>query len=239
MKNISCAVAVFISFLCLNPGVKPLSKNFINAHSYHPFISIDTIVKDGYTLIFITKDSAFDVKVKQRMIDAFFTVYPRQARRFNPAALKNVAFIVDTAYKGIAATSNGTVRYNPKWFHNHPGDIDVVTHEVMHIVQAYPSGAGPGWLTEGIADYARHIYGVDNAGGNWSLTPFSPSHSYTNSYRITARFLVWLEKNISSMIVDELDGAMRSKTYSKETWKQLTGKTVDELWEDYSHRPEL
>src|SRR5215211_274934 len=118
MKNIPCAVAVFISFLCLNSGIKPLSKNFINSHSYHPFISIDTIAKDGYELIFINKDPAFDLKLKQRMIDVFFTVYPRQVRRFNPGALKNVAFIVDTAYKGIAATNNGIVRYNPKWFHN-------------------------------------------------------------------------------------------------------------------------
>lgn len=239
MKNIPGGVAIFISFLCLSSTAKFSANDRSNPDSYQRFISIDTIAKDGYTLIFINKDSAFDLKVKQRMIDAFFTVYPKQTRRFNPGALQNVTFIIDTAYKGVAGTSNGIVRYNPKWFHDHPGDIDVVTHEVMHIVQAYPAGSGPGWLTEGIADYARYIYGVDNAGGGWSLTPFSSSHRYTNSYRITARFLVWLEKNISPRIVDDLDTAMRSKTYSQDTWKQLTGKTVDELWEAYSLRPEI
>ncbi len=42
----------------------------------------------------------------------------------------------------------------------------------MHIVQGYP-GYGdarvPGWLVEGIADYARDRYGMDNAAAGWAL----------------------------------------------------------------------
>jgi hypothetical protein len=33
----------------------------------------------------------------------------------------------------------------------------------MHIVQAYPDGAGPWWITEGIADFVRFDDGIDNA----------------------------------------------------------------------------
>lgn len=200
-------------------------------------VSQDSTTKKGYTLVFISKDSAFSEVTKKKMTDAFFTVYPKEAKRFNKKVMKRVIFLVDPAYKGVAATSGGIVRYSPKWMAEHPEDIDVVTHEVMHIVQGYPGGAGPGWLTEGIADYVRYIYGVNNEAGKWSLPNYDASHAYTKSYRVTARFLVWLEKNKKKNMVTKLDGAMRSKTYSADLWKELTGKTLDELWSEYASNP--
>ena len=173
------------------------------------------------------------------MIDAFFTVYPKEAARFNPATLNKMTFIIDPEYKGVAATGRGVARYSPKWLHDHPEDIDVVTHEVMHVVQNYPRGAGPGWLTEGIADYVRYKFGVNNEAGKWSMPDYDTSHMYTKSYRITARFLAWLENNVRHTIVNELDASMRNKTYTPEIWKQLTGKTLDELWHDYALNPKL
>jgi hypothetical protein len=83
----------------------------------------------------------------------------------------------------------------------HPEDLDVVTHEVMHIVQNYDRSTLPGWLTEGIADYVRYKYGVDNAGSKWALPYYKAGQSYKNSYRITARFLNRLENNRHSRIV--------------------------------------
>ena len=185
----------------------------------------DSLTKDGYNLIFISKDSTFNPVTKNKMIDAFFTVYPQEAKRFNTNTLRKITFIIDPAYAGVAATGNGVARYNPKWLKDHPEDIDVVTHEVMHVVQAYPGGS-PGWLTEGIADYVRYVYGVNNINGKWALPNYKEGQSYTNSYRITARFLVWLEKNVRKSLVDELDNAARSKTYTAELWKQQTGKTI-------------
>lgn len=202
-------------------------------------LSKDSITREGFTLIFINKDTFFDPATKQRMIDAFFVVYPKEVNRFNKSSLKRVTFIIDPAYNGVAATGNGVARYSPKWMKSHPEDIDVVTHEVMHIVQAYPRRAGPGWLTEGIADYVRHIYGVNNEKGRWSLPAYDTSHHYTKSYRVTARFLVWLEKKVNKTIVDDLDAAMRSATYTPEIWTRLTGKTIDELWTRYGADPAL
>ncbi|RYG28596.1 MAG: secretory protein, partial [Chitinophagaceae bacterium] len=111
-------------------------------------------------------------------------------------------------------------------------------HEVMHIVQSYNDG-GEGWLTEGIADYVRFKFGVNNEKGNWSLPAFKQTQSYTNSYRVTARFLVWLEKHVRKSIVNEMDAASREGKYTPGLWKQLTGKTVDELWSDYAANPEI
>ncbi|MBC9932064.1 basic secretory protein-like protein [Chitinophaga qingshengii] len=202
-------------------------------------VTTDSITRGDYTLVFINQSPTFDKQVKERMINTFFTVYPVLANAYNTHTLKKVTFVVDPSYNGVAATSGGRVVYNPEWFRQHPGDIDVVTHEVMHIVQAYPGDAGPGWLTEGIADYVRYRYGVDNAGAGWSLPDFNPSQRYDNAYRITARFLLWLEKNANDQLVKILDENMRNKTYSAGIWQTLTGKTLDNLWQDYASRPAL
>lgn len=202
-------------------------------------VSRDSITKKKYTILFINKDSGFSAVTKQRMIDAYFKVYPKEAKRFNRNTRKMVTFIIDPGYKGVAAASNGIIRVSPKWMADHPEDIDVVTHEAMHIVQAYPGGSGPGWLTEGIADYVRHVYGVNNEAGKWALPKYDSSHHYTKAYRITARFLVWAEKNANKKLVNKLDDAMRNKTYTPELWKQLTGKTLDELWGEYAKNPAI
>jgi hypothetical protein len=188
--------------------------------------------KNGYTLTFISQDPKLSPTVKSRMVEAFFTVYPRLAAEYNANTRKDVTFFVDTAYTGVAEAGNGRVRFSDDWLRLHPGDIDVVTHEVMHIVQSYPHRSGPGWLTEGIADYVRYRFGVDNPGGGWALPNYQSAHHYTNSYRITARFLAWTETKTPG-IVKKLDAAMRSGSYTPGLWKEITGKTVDELWTAY------
>lgn len=81
---------------------------------------------------------------------------------FNPKALKTLEIKIDTAYIGVAYAINGKITISSKYLRKKPQDLDVITHEVMHIVQAYPNNSGPGWLTEGIADYVRYKYGNDN-----------------------------------------------------------------------------
>lgn len=193
---------------------------------------------NGYTLTFINNEPTFDDATRQKFVNTFFTVYPKLLNRFFTGASKQVTFIIDPNYDGVAATGGGRVTYNPDWFRDRPEDIDVVTHEVMHVVQAYTGGA-PGWLTEGIADYARYKYGVNNAAAGWGLPAFSSSQKYTDAYGVTARFLVWLERRVRSSIVDDMNTALRNKTYTSNTWVQLTGKTTDQLWADYSRNPAL
>jgi hypothetical protein len=197
----------------------------------------DSLHKDGYTLVIKNYDPSFDPAEKQKLIKTFFEVYPQQAKAYNANTLKRITFIIDPNYNGVAETGNGVARYSSRWLQKNPEDIDVVTHEVMHVVQSYPNESGPGWLTEGIADYVRFKYGVNNEKAGWSLTPFKATQSYTNSYRITARFLVWLDKNIRPGIVNQLDAAMRTQTYTQGIWKDLTGKSLDELWTAYTINP--
>ncbi len=196
-----------------------------------------TFTQNGYTLNWQTNDVNFDVGVKKELVETFFTVYPTLAKDFNPNVSKTVLFWVDTAYKGVAATSGSQVVYNPKWFVQHPKDIDVVTHEVMHIIQGYPS-YNPWWLVEGIADYVRYKYGVANAEGGWSLPAVTSNQKYNNGYRITARFLVWCEKKKTGS-VKQFDSALRSNNYTPQLWNSIFEKNVDNLWDEYLANPAI
>ncbi|MBE7176468.1 MAG: secretory protein [Mucilaginibacter polytrichastri] len=197
----------------------------------------ETIKKKGYTLTFSSQDKNFSPELKARMIKTFFEVYPKLAKTYNKNTSKDVKFVIDTAYDGVAATSDDRVVYSAAYMDKRPQDIDVVTHEVMHIVQAYGNTNGPGWLTEGIADYVRFKFGVDNAGAGWSLPPYKEGQSYENSYRITARFLDWIERNKKAGIVKTLDDAMRKHAYTPEIWNTQTGKDLDGLWAEYIANP--
>jgi len=197
----------------------------------------EIIKKKGYTLSFESNFAALDPKLKKRLIETFFEVYPKLAKEYNPNTLKEVKFSVDTNYKGVAATSNGKVTFSSIWMVKHPEDIDVVTHEVMHIVQDYGRSVGPGWLTEGIADYVRSKFGVDNPGAKWTMPEPKPEHSYKNSYRITARFFTWIEKNVKPGTIKAVDASLRDHTYTSAIWAKLTGKDLDALWADYVKNP--
>src|ERR1700744_2911022 len=93
--------------------------------------------KGGYSLSIVNNDPTLDKAEVARLEKTFYTVYPELAKEYNPNTLKSVKIVIDTTYKGVAATANGKVTISNKWLHQHPEDIDVVTHEVMHIVQDY------------------------------------------------------------------------------------------------------
>lgn len=221
---------LFLNFFMLTLCVAAQAQNTSRTDS--------TTIKQGkYTLTFINQDPSFDPALKERMIKTFFTVYPELAKAYNRKTARSVTMVIDTAYKGVAETANARVTISSAWMHKRPEDIDVITHEVMHIVQDYGDSNGPGWLTEGIADYVRYKFGVNNAAAKWSLPAYKPTQNFDNAYRITARFLLWMEEKIKPGIVRKLDEQMRLHTFTNDTWTQLTGKTVDELWKEYAADP--
>ncbi|PRD49098.1 basic secretory protein-like protein [Sphingobacterium haloxyli] len=232
-KRIVKWITVF--FFMINIGVLHAQNNWRHTDDDRKVaVEVDTIKKKGFTLIWINKDKDFDLQLKERLIDVHFVNYPKLAKKYNRYTRKEITFVIDPDYEGIAATAGGIVRFNPAWFVKNPHDIDIVTHEVMHIVQDYPGGSGPGWLVEGIADYVRYKYGVDNGAANWRLPDFKEEHHYTNSYRIAARFLDWAESTQKRGLIKKLDTALRDKKYTANIWMENTGKTLDQLWNMYS-----
>jgi hypothetical protein len=195
--------------------------------------------KKGYQLTFINQDATLDTALQQRLVNTFYTVYPELAKAYNKKTAKKVTFVIDTAYKGVAETNDGKVTISSEWLHKRPEDIDVVTHEIMHIVQDYGESTGPGWLTEGIADYARYKFGVNNPAAKWTLPAYKSTQKYTDAYRVTARFLVWIEEKVKPGIVKDFNKQLRLHTFTDNSWKTATGKTLDELWAEYAANPEI
>jgi predicted alpha-1,2-mannosidase len=200
---------------------------------------IDTIIKNGLTLYFKDEDKSFTEEHKQRFIETYFTQYPKLMKQYNAGSKKEVTFFIDAKYTGVAEAGDLTVRFNPAWFNKNAEDLDAITHELMHLIQDYGYSNCPSWVTEGIADYVRAIYGINNVKSGWTMPDVKPTHNYINSYRITARFFIWITQKYTPDFITTLDQIIRQKKYTENTWKELTGKTVEELWKEYMANPAI
>lgn len=166
-----------------------------------------------------------------RFTTLFYESYPKLLARFDDPekpASRNIRIAFDRNLKSPAHCVGDRITVGVDWITKHPDDVGLLTHELTHAVQHYPK-SDPGWLTEGIADYARHLYGPAVQPG-WKLpAKLSEKQSYTNSYNVTARFLVWLdEKHPGS--VDKLHRRMQRREFEMDDFKTFTGSDVDALW---------
>jgi Peptidase of plants and bacteria len=133
--------------------------------------------------------------------------------------------------KGVAYASGSEIHIAASWVQSHPNDFGMVVHELTHLVQRYPRNRGGGWLVEGIADYVRLQY----------FEPLVPrphidftKAKFTDSYKTTAVFLIWLEGKYGSDLVPTLNAALRAGRYSDAVFKDATGKEVAQLWSDFA-----
>jgi hypothetical protein len=170
------------------------------------------------------------------MVQTYIQTYPKMCADYNPDAPKELTIVLDPQTDGVAYTSNAVETYSASYLIQNPKDTDTVTHESFHVVQSYKTSGNPGWLVEGLADYARYKYGIANDAGGWSLPAYESNQKYTDAYRVTARFLVWLENRYGG-ITKQLDAAMRNGQYTDQTWNQITGSSVDQQWSDYAANP--
>ncbi|KAI9663216.1 MAG: hypothetical protein M1821_008264 [Bathelium mastoideum] len=107
--------------------------------------------------------------------------------------------------------------------------VGVITHEMVHCWQWAAQGTAPGGLIEGIADWVRlrcHLappHWKQSADGDWDA-----------GYQHTAYFLDHLEHRFGAGTVPRINAALRDKKYhEKAFWKDLFGKEVSVLWEEY------
>jgi hypothetical protein len=207
--------------------------------SYATAQQSEIITKKSYILEFVNNDPNLPSEVKGGLINIFFKTYPKLVKDFNREATRRVKVVIDTTYEGVAFANNGRINISSKYLANRPNDLDLLTHEEMHIIQSYANGSAPSWLIEGIADYARYEYGVDNEVAGWSIPELTEEMNYDNSYRITARFLVWISQNHRKKFVKYMDSIIRSNVYDEYMWKKLTTLTLEELWSMYKLNPEL
>jgi hypothetical protein len=169
--------------------------------------------------------------VAGKLAEHFYQCYPKLLARFehpDKPAPRRIRIVFDPKLRIPAHCSGGTVTVGVEWLKKNPDDIGMLAHELTHAVQVYPK-SDPGWLTEGIADYARQLYGPDKQPG-WQLPEkLRAQQSYKDSYRVTARFLVWLDEQHPGT-VDKLHREMQNRTFEIDDFKEFTGDDVDTLW---------
>src|SRR6185295_19698922 len=91
----------------------------------------------------------------------------------------------------------------------------------------------PGWLIEGIPDYIRwYLYEPQTKGAEITARNLARA-KYDASYRVTGNFLNWVSEKYDTNIVVKLNAAGRAGKYSDEVWKTSTGKTAQELGDEW------
>jgi hypothetical protein len=147
---------------------------------------------------------------------------------FKPLSV--IRLTMRTNYNGVAAAGGGRITASVKYFTDRKEDVGAIVHETVHCVQAYRGRGNPGWLVEGVADYIRFFkYEPGKLGVR--LTP--ERAKYDASYRITAAFLAYVTEKYDARLVRKLNAAMRAGRYKAELWKDITGKTVEELGREW------
>jgi len=161
------------------------------------------------------------------------TWLPKLVQKFDtdghkPADAVTLVFKKDM--KGVAYTARRRIVISAKWVTDHPDDIGMVIHELMHVVQAYPPSKA-GWLVEGIADYVRYYQFEPDKKSKWRITDKS---SYKDGYGVTASFLAWLERMKHPGIVVKLNAALRTSKYEDGLFEEHTGRSLDDLWAEFA-----
>jgi len=158
-------------------------------------------------------------------------------------APKSFSIIFSKDMRGVAATGGTRIRCAGEWFsRNLKGEaVGAVFHEMVHVVQQYgrarranpDAPRGPGWLTEGIADYIRwFIYEPQSDGAEITRRNISRAR-FDASYRITANFLNWVTLTYAKDLVRSLNAAIREGKYTEELWKDFTGHALQELGDEW------
>lgn len=140
-----------------------------------------------------------------------------------------VRMVMTSKYRGVAATGGNRIIGSVAYFKKRAEDVGAMVHETVHVQQAYGYRGNPGWLVEGIADYIRFFKYEPGKIGE-----FNPARArYNSSYRISARFLDYVSQKYDKELVAKLNRVMREGKYREEIWKTITGKTVQELGEEW------
>ena len=171
-------------------------------------------------------------EMARKIQDLLYKTYPLIFEYFADGQYEKITCTIETR-DGVASTVGRNITVSADYLNQHPNDLDCITHELVHCAQAYPNNA-VGWLTEGIADYGRYLFGLYNEASGWKLPAYSQNQSYQNGYRVSAAFLKYVVERHEEEMVHILNAALRDNTYTEDLWKEHTNYSLNELWELYA-----
>jgi hypothetical protein len=150
---------------------------------------------------------------------------------------------------GVAATSGNRVTANSNWLKRELNReaVGSLVHEEVHVVQRWGGGRRggnpeykrpPGWLQEGIPDYIRwFLYEPQSHGADAVFFKKRPNQAlkYDGLYRVSANFLNYVVEKYDKdkSLITKVNAACRQGKYTDDFWKDITGKTIDELNDEW------
>ncbi len=176
--------------------------------------------------------------------------YPRivqllPSKDFKAPQQVRLRYLPDSEMRGVPAYASGTtISLNIEWMRGQlKGEArGAVVHELVHVVQQYSGrrrgragSVTPGWLVEGIPDYIRWFLYEPGTGGAKLSAERRQAAQHNASYRVSANFLDYVIRShpTNPSILEQLNAAAREGRYTSELWQQLTGKTEQELANDW------
>jgi hypothetical protein len=123
-------------------------------------------------------------------------------------------------------------RGQTNWVARHPETFDMVLlHEMAHVIQQYGRAKVPAFWAEGMADYARYRLGHTNG---WSGPKCSEAYpDYKAGYHCAGAFLLYLDQQHGSNLVQRLNTELRGGKYSDAFFRKQTGRSLDGLWKEF------
>jgi len=219
---------------------KPITNSFISVGGQHHFVMDTTIAPD------LTDWAETKLRpVVQEWYPRLIALLPSDGF----TARTNVTIRFRDDMGGTPASAGGGfINCNAGWFRRElqREALGSVVHEMVHVVQSYGrvrrgdtnATRMPGWLVEGIPDYIRwFLYEPQTRGAEITARNLSRA-KYDASYRITGNFLNWVTAKYDTNIVQKLNAAGRASKYREELWKEITGKTVQELGAEWKKQHE-
>lgn len=156
-------------------------------------------------------------------------------------APKNFSITFTDRYKGVAATGGNRIECNPAWYRTQlkREALGSLVHELVHVVQGFRRVRPPGWLVEGIPDYIRwYLYEPESKG--CEIPPQRAAEArFDGSYRVSANFLNFAVGKYDKDLVRELNLSMRAGSYNAELWRTRTGRTLEELADEWKKALEM
>jgi hypothetical protein len=207
---------------------------------------------DGYCEISVDTSEAPDLKewAETKLAPVLAEWYPKIV-----AMLPSEGYSAPTNFsvsirpgRGVAATGGNRITANSTWLKRElDGEaIGALLHEEVHVIQQYRGGRRdnpdykrpPGWLVEGIPDYIRwFLYEPQSHGADatYFRTRKSLKLNYDGLYRISANFLNCVIENYgkNQSLLARVNAACRQGTYTDDLWKEMTGKSLQELNEEW------
>ncbi len=202
---------------------QPFYENsYVNSYDTQCMIKDDKNILDQNQKNFIKK--VFD--------ENFDNIWEKYGHQQKPSI---ITFIIDSELVPETASGaelgNGQIAFKENAFSNITEySKDLIIHELAHTAQEYHNTTLFHWLTEGLADYIASEYSTHKL----SLIPkqYTKGELY-DGYLTTAGFLIWLDKKYTGSVM-ELHHIMQQGNIEYQSFQNITGKTLDDLWKEYS-----